>query len=1090
MTPEPPVEIVRARQLFQFLKAFAERRVPKQRVLAQHLWSLGLNDLPQHPAIVVGSVIIATEGEDIEDIDGEGAPGPLLQVSKPQLTAPPPPPEAVKDYLVSGWKDAEESVEVLPSRNLTRDGQTVTEYFEDDPERVAALATWNKERDRWAAAEIPAVRAMKVYEKLYDLRGRIELQSEQVELILGDGRLRWAHPEGTIDHPVLLQRVELEFDTDHNEFRVTDADRPPELYGTVLTGGDGVSPNQLQTLKQELEHGAFHPLAGTDTSAFLRRLAAVLGPRAEFVPDRPSAPQSNDAIVGRDPFLFLRVRPPGFPAAFDRVLEDLETRTILPPGLTRVLGVDHGVDSEIHQATAAPWTEPLDILLSKPANEQQVQIARVLEQKKAVLVQGPPGTGKSHTIANLIGHLVAHGKRVLVTSHTTKALRVLREQVVDTLRPLCVSVLENDLAGRTQLEESVRGILSRLTTSSDDSLSREADDLATTRSLLNEEIGRIVRDLHAVRLAEYEPIVFGGQSEEPAKAASWVREHAANDGWIPGPVESGAPLSVDSDCLADLYATSGTLTREEEEELAAGLPAVGVLMESDQFEAATTEALYSEPDALTALWDRAPAENDIEALEELERVTRRAVVELDSFAPWQRALVGEGYDKSSGIEMWQTLTQMIEEARGRWDRARPILVEYAVDKTPQGQPHELGVIAGQILSHLDSGRSLGTLRLLWRSKWRTLIQGSLVNGKNPSTRGEFNAIRVHFSLEDGRTRLATRWHRQAEAIGLPKFDSLPSPKEPTLAEFAGEFDGLLQWWDSKWGEIENRARGLGFRWKMFRSISVAMEEPLRPFDRDVELLSEGISVAFAARVAAARGLMAARVLSENARAVSLFRGPVCTSLRQAISTRDAAAHRRAMSAMVRLTEKRPLFDRRQSILAKLETSAPNWAKAVRSRSHKHGESQLPGDPLDAWKWAQLNQEILRRSTLDEVELTQRLTVQHKRLRETTVDLIDRKAWLGQVRRVDLRAQQALNGWAQLQKRIGRGTGRRAPMLQAEARKRLVEAQSAVPVWIMPLSRVAEAVDPVSGRFDVVIIDEASQCDINGLLTWYLVDCTN
>ena len=103
------------------------------------------------------------------------------------------------------------------------------------------------------------------------------------------------------------------------------------------------------------------------------------------------------------------------------------------------------------------------MLLSKPANLEQVQIARALEQHKAVIVQGPPGTGKSHTIANLIGHLVADGKRVLVTSHTTKALRVLREHIVEDLRPLCVALLEQDLEGRTQLESAVRGIVRHLT---------------------------------------------------------------------------------------------------------------------------------------------------------------------------------------------------------------------------------------------------------------------------------------------------------------------------------------------------------------------------------------------------------------------------------------------------------------------------------------------------------------------------------------------------------------------------------------------------------------------------------------------------
>ena len=40
---------------------------------------------------------------------------------------------------------------------------------------------------------------------------------------------------------------------------------------------------------------------------------------------------------------------------------------------------------------------------------------------------------------------------------------------------------------------------------------------------------------------------------------------------------------------------------------------------------------------------------------------------------------------------------------------------------------------------------------------------------------------------------------------------------------------------------------------------------------------------------------------------------------------------------------------------------------------------------------------------------------------------------------------------------------------------------------MPLARVAESFDPRDERFDVVIIDEASQSDVAGTLCWYLGD---
>jgi hypothetical protein len=120
-------------------------------------------------------------------------------------------------------------------------------------------------------------------------------------------------------------------------------------------------------------------------------------------------------------------------------------------------------------------------------------------------------------------------------------------------------------------------------------------------------------------------------------------------------------------------------------------------------------------------------------------------------------------------------------------------------------------------------------------------------------------------------------------------------------------------------------------------------------------------------------------------------------------------------------------------------------------------------------------------------MTKRLHEHIGALRECTTELIDRRAWLGQLRRTDLPARQALQGWADTQRKIGKGTGKRAPALQAEARRLLVQAREAVPVWIMPLARVAESFDATQTRFDVVIVDEASQSDVTGLLAWYLGD---
>src|SRR6202521_2533211 len=89
----------------------------------------------------------------------------------------------------------------------------------------------------------------------------------------------------------------------------------------------------------------------------------------------------------------------------------------------------------------APTQSPLgDLFFPKPFNDAQVEIVQRLERTDGLVVQGPPGTGKTHTISNIICHMLATGRRVLVVSHGETALRVIREQLPDGVRDLAISV--------------------------------------------------------------------------------------------------------------------------------------------------------------------------------------------------------------------------------------------------------------------------------------------------------------------------------------------------------------------------------------------------------------------------------------------------------------------------------------------------------------------------------------------------------------------------------------------------------------------------------------------------------------------------
>jgi len=90
-------------------------------------------------------------------------------------------------------------------------------------------------------------------------------------------------------------------------------------------------------------------------------------------------------------------------------------------------------------------------------SDSQTEVLKAIEESPLVSVYGPPGTGKSQTIVNLVSHLIANGKTVLVASRMDKAVDV----VVDRLNSLGAPYLSLR-AGRSNYQKQLNFELQEL----------------------------------------------------------------------------------------------------------------------------------------------------------------------------------------------------------------------------------------------------------------------------------------------------------------------------------------------------------------------------------------------------------------------------------------------------------------------------------------------------------------------------------------------------------------------------------------------------------------------------------------------------
>src|SRR5699024_12202935 len=114
-----------------------------------------------------------------------------------------------------------------------------------------------------------------------------------------------------------------------------------------------------------------------------------------------------------------------------RIAISMEPSGTNPSHLRHLIDVEAGDTSPILDMGAdsgAKLKADHEVFTPLPLNDRQLKVLDHVDQYPQTVVQGPPGTGKTHMAAALISHLLAKGKRVLVTAQTEQALKEVRSE--------------------------------------------------------------------------------------------------------------------------------------------------------------------------------------------------------------------------------------------------------------------------------------------------------------------------------------------------------------------------------------------------------------------------------------------------------------------------------------------------------------------------------------------------------------------------------------------------------------------------------------------------------------------------------------
>lgn len=923
----------------------------------------------------------------------------------------------------------------------------------------------------WVDRTRPTIAARRLYGRLYELHLWAEREKATYEVVWGHCVMTCSIGGKSIVAPMLVAPMTVEVDPDDASIRVV-PETPVELELDAIEGVGLDGLEALAALRARLTTEPPDLWSADQRLAVRRQIVAPLGLEARIVEDEgrgahPSAPVLDDEWT-----LYLRKRPMRQERFYDELAEKLQAEDFLPEALASVVADKDVLDSALasigHTVDSDDGTADR-LLMPLPANDDQERIARQLARSRGVTVQGPPGTGKSHTIVNLVSHLVAQGKRVLVTAQNDQALTVLRDKIPEPLRDLSIAVLGSTPAAMEELRSSAQSMQDSISSLDLMAEQRRIEELGARIDELRVSLRRTDLDLVDALRSEQRELDLPTGPARAKEVAEWLAVDRHLDVVRDAvPVGSEFPVTVDE--MAELCESVRSIAAEDVASALLDLPEAGWLPTS-AYLSERFERLERLRDEVTSLESGGL---QVEAVDELDRYacrsladgameSARVVDDLDGV--WENQFVSEILGKGPVVDFTMQQNAMVlaklREARSIQER----LAGHEVT-VPDGDPAVQIVLLQTWRQRLAAGKK--GFPLFGAREIKTLAEATRFNGYPVSSVSQVDlvawAIRLRSVLREARHLMFQAY----QPSGIPVPDDGPSFvfAAQKLADRVGR---VYRWWSETYPELTQRYRPL-----------VTFSDPARgaaSLRRAGELLGGAAARIEERNLSGELDSLAARLREHGAKDHA---SPLWAVFLSALELHSADSWNQAAEEVRRLVTVRGRVAYREQIVEKIAgAGAPRWVRSVVDSRADHDVTGDLDDLPRAWQRAAARTWLTQlHGETDVASLMERSHEQADELQRTVVEVASRSARVELKKNMKDRQRRALDIWLTAIKRMGKGTGKNAPRFQAQAREALPAAMGAVPVWIMPIYRVLENFDPrVSELFDVVVVDESSQCDL-------------
>lgn len=1088
----------RAVNLFTFLGKAQQLLVKPVRTVDKFEDAMWFVDLPDHEAI--------RSAHRVAELTPDK---PLLTVDRVAKLDPPPLPHELVVWVQDGIDDTEKEPtlreaifreEPVPAEEREHgEPEVVNRRVEivEHPEIREAFDVWLTDWRLWAERERRHAAVRDIYKDLFTVHLKATDHSEEFELVLGVGCLAW-RPENheQVQRHVATAPIVIDFDENSGRLTVTQVSAPDavSIELDMLDPALISTPAKIDEIRAMAAEYDGHLLDQPAIGEICRRLIHRLDADAEYDEEAAQAPSGASPRGAFAPAIILRRRTNrGMVQIYEQIFAQIQQAGEVPKGILPLVDPDRQPEAapsaDVHGAVVTVDDEDF---LPLPVNDKQRQIIERVDSRAQTVVQGPPGTGKTHTAAALVSHLLAQGKRVLITAQTDRALKEVRAKLPREIQSLAVAVIGQSRSDMADLRTAV------------DNISRRADDFdsADSQRSIARHLARIddlrrqraeLRDrLLTVRRQEVEPRTDGPAQGTLAAIAYDHLQHEADYEWIRAfevdPTGAGTTVSTEEiqrwrsvlrdedvasnepEATTSLPDTASLTTPEDFANLAAAEQQASA--RKDQFGELLSHDSFGFVRSLsTELRDelRARVSSLAEQAGNLERRQEAWMNDAlhDVRSGRQQAWVARSAQVKSLVETAGTLTRRI----GPTTSVTVAGGDFGVHQQ----------IAKSLLAHVESGSVIKT-----RPDGSPKV-GAFTSKTVKLAEPFFAAVKINDLPATTKEQLATfiDWvdaSRTVSALDQAWPVNVVIPDEDTL-------DEKVQWHVTEVAQLD-KVLALGDQLEAERQWFQSNKLPVPDWNKleDIRRYADLVEAAAAADDAVAAATPVERLHGYLRTQAQLpTRPPITMELLAAVRDRDVDAYAAAHARLHHLYDVARAVADRDRIRRELDRSAPALASDIAANPAAAEWDSRIGAYEEAWKWEMTGRWILAQDSEDANALKVSLNAVEDQIRHEVEHLAAERAWGHAVapERLTGAARANLTQYAQLVSRLGKGTGKYAAKQRVAIAEAMDRCRPSVPVWIMPLYRIAEQVHVEPNLYDVVIVDEASQAGLEASFLQYL-----